>query len=66
VTSGPYKWFKHPNYVAVVIEGFALPMVGFAWRTAIIFTVLNTFVLRARLKSENAALATLPIVPIAP
>ena len=63
VTSGPYKWFKHPNYVAVVIEGFALPMVGFAWRTAIIFTVLNTFVLRARLKSENAALATLPIVP---
>ena len=66
VTSGPYKWFKHPNYVAVVIEGFALPMVGFAWRTAVIFTVLNTFVLRARLKSENAALATLPIVPIAP
>lgn len=61
VTSGPYKWFKHPNYVAVVIEGFALPMVGFAWRTAIIFTVLNTFVLRARLRSENAALATLPI-----
>ena len=66
VTSGPYKWFKHPNYVAVVIEGFALPMVGFAWRTAVIFTVLNTFVLRARLKSENAALATLPIVPIVP
>jgi len=66
VTDGPYKWFKHPNYVAVVIEGFALPMVGFAWRTAVIFTVLNTFVLRARLKSENAALATLPIVPIVP
>jgi len=66
MTNGPYKWFKHPNYVAVVIEGFALPMVGFAWRTAVIFTVLNTFVLRARLKSENAALATLPIVPIVP
>ena len=58
--SGPYKWFKHPNYVAVVIEGFALPMIGSAWRTAVIFTVLNAFVLTARLRSENAALATLP------
>lgn len=61
--AGPYKWFKHPNYVAVVIEGFALPMVGSAWRTAIIFTVLNAAVLTARIRSENAALATLPIAP---
>lgn len=60
IKKGPYKWFKHPNYVAVVIEGFALPMVGFAWRTALIFTVLNVFVLRTRIKTENAALATLP------
>ena len=60
IATGPYKWLKHPNYVAVVIEGFALPMVGFAWRTALIFSFLNFFVLRARLKSENAALATLP------
>ena len=60
ITSGPYKWLKHPNYVAVVVEGFALPMVGFAWRTALIFSFLNLFVLKARLKSENAALATLP------
>lgn len=63
ITSGPYKWFKHPNYVAVVIEGLALPLVGFAWRTALIFSVLNFFVLKARLKSENAALATLPRTP---
>jgi methyltransferase len=60
VKGGPYRWVKHPNYLAVVIEGLALPMVGFAWRTALIFTVLNIFVLSARLKSENAALATLP------
>eukprot|EP01037_Dinobryon_pediforme_P005838 gene5838-5905_t len=26
IATGPYKWLKHPNYVAVVIEGFALPM----------------------------------------
>jgi methyltransferase len=60
VTGGPYRWMNHPNYVAVVIEGFALPMVGFAWVTAIVFTVLNIPLLAARLRVENAALATLP------
>lgn len=62
-TSGPYKWLKHPNYVAVIIEGFALPLVGFAWMTALIFTIVNAAVLTVRLRSENAALATLPISP---
>lgn len=27
VRRGPYRWLRHPNYVAVVIEGFALPLV---------------------------------------
>ena len=60
IHTGPYKWFKHPNYVAVVIEGFALPLVGSAWITALTFSLLNIFVLTARLRSENAALAMLP------
>ena len=60
VTGGPYRWLSHPNYVAVVIEGFALPMVGFAWVTAIAFTVLNIPLLAVRIREENAALATLP------
>ncbi|MDO8307011.1 MAG: isoprenylcysteine carboxyl methyltransferase family protein [Actinomycetota bacterium] len=60
VTGGPYRWLNHPNYVAVVIEGFALPMVGFAWVTAIVFTLLNLPLLAVRIRAENAALATLP------
>jgi methyltransferase len=60
VTGGPYRWLRHPNYVAVVIEGFALPMVGFAWVTAVAFTVLNIPLLMVRMRVENAALATLP------
>lgn len=60
-TNGPYKWFKHPNYLAVIIEGFALPLVGGAWMTALIFTILNAVVLNVRIRSENVALATLPI-----
>lgn len=60
VTGGPYRWLSHPNYVAVVIEGIALPMVGFAWVTALVFTILNIPLLAVRLRVENRALATLP------
>ena len=63
VTSGPYRWFAHPNYIAVVIEGIALPMVGFAWVTALIFTLPNIPLLMTRLRVENQALATLPTEP---
>jgi methyltransferase len=60
VISGPYKYLNHPNYVAVVIEGFALPMVGFSWITATIFTTLNIPLMIVRIRAENQALATLP------
>ena len=59
VTSDPYRFFSHPNYVAVVVEGIALPLVHTAWITAVVFTVLNAVVLRTRLGVENAALAGL-------
>jgi len=57
VRRGPYLWWRHPNYVAVVAEGIALPMVHTAWVTATVFTVLNAAVLRTRIRVENAALA---------
>jgi len=57
VTGGPYRWLRHPNYLAVVVEGVALPLVHTAWLTAICFTVLNAVVLAIRLRCENAALA---------
>ncbi len=57
VHTGPYRWLRHPNYVAVVIEGFALPLVHTAWVTAIVFTVLNGFLLRTRIRCEDRALA---------
>ena len=49
----------HPNYVAVVVEGVALPLVHTAWVTALVFTVLNAVLLRVRITVENAALARL-------
>jgi methyltransferase len=57
VTRGPYRWLRHPNYAAVVVEGVALPLVCGAWRTALGFTAANAVVLAVRLRVENAALA---------
>jgi methyltransferase len=59
VDGGPYRFFSHPNYVAVVAEGIALPLVHTAWITALVFTVLNAALLAVRIATENAALATL-------
>lgn len=57
VRSGPYRWLDHPNYVAVVVEGLALPLAGGAWRTAAGFGVLNAALLRVRVRAEEQALA---------
>lgn len=59
VTGGPYRFISHPNYVAVVAEGIALPLVHGAWLTATVFTVLNAALLSTRISTENAALARL-------
>jgi methyltransferase len=60
VNRGPYRLFPHPNYVAVVVEGAALPLVHAAWLTAAVFTVANAALLTVRIRVEDAALATLP------
>jgi methyltransferase len=59
VTAGPYRWLAHPNYVAVVAEGIALPLVHSAWITATVFTVLNAWLLTVRIRTENDALRQL-------
>ncbi|MEU8272164.1 isoprenylcysteine carboxyl methyltransferase family protein [Sphaerisporangium sp. NPDC049002] len=61
VARGPYRlaWARHPNYVAVAMEGAALPLVHGAWVTAVVFTVLNAALMVVRVRCENAALATL-------
>jgi len=56
VHAGPYRFFRHPNYVAVVVEIFALPLIHGAWRTSLIFSVANLLLLRVRIRVEEAAL----------
>lgn len=59
IDGGPYRWFSHPNYVAVAVEGLALPLVHTAWVTALAFTTLNAALLSTRVRVENSALARL-------
>jgi methyltransferase len=59
VIAGPYRWLRHPNYIVVVIEIAAIPLVHCAWTTALVFSIANLVLLRERIRVEEAALATL-------
>ena len=57
ITRGPFRRLRHPNYLAVVVEFAALPLVHTAWITAALFSLANAAVLRRRIRSEEAALS---------
>lgn len=59
VLAGPFKYFKHPNYMLVVAEIFVAPMVLGLWQMAIVFSVLNAAMLFVRIREEEKALAHL-------
>ncbi|AHY46233.1 hypothetical protein RradSPS_0950 [Rubrobacter radiotolerans] len=56
VQRGPYRYLRHPNYVAVVTELAALPLVFGAFWTALIFSILNAALLYVRIRREEDAL----------
>jgi methyltransferase len=59
VNRGPYRYIRHPNYVAVAVEGIALPLIHTAWITAVGFTVVNAWLLlRIRIPAEERALSS--------
>ncbi len=60
VTSGPYAWIRHPNYVAVILEIVALPLFHGAWLSLVGLTALNALVLFFRIRTEEAVLLQVP------
>lgn len=56
VTTGIYRYLRHPNYLGVALEVAALPLVHGAWRTALVYTLLNGALLVVRIKAEERAL----------
>jgi len=57
VQSGPYRFLSHPNYVVVAGEIAVLPLALGLPVIAVIFTVLNGFILTIRIRAENSALS---------
>jgi methyltransferase len=60
VTSGPYRWIRHPNYVAVFVELLSLPLIYTAWITALAGAVCDILILQKRLAVEDAVLLANP------
>ncbi|HWP92812.1 MAG TPA: isoprenylcysteine carboxylmethyltransferase family protein [Thermodesulfobacteriota bacterium] len=56
VSSGPYKYLRHPNYIAVIIEIATIPLIFSCYITAVVFSVINLLLLRRRIRIEEEAL----------
>jgi methyltransferase len=56
VASGPFRFLRHPNYLAVALEVAALPLVHTAYLTAVGFSLANGALLAVRIRTETAAL----------
>lgn len=56
VRRGVYRWMRHPNYLAVVIELAAGPLLFGAWRTTLVISALDALGLAIRIRAENRAL----------
>ena len=56
VQRGPYRWLRHPNYLAVILEVAAMPLIHTAWWTALVASIVNARVLKTRIRAEEKAL----------
>ncbi len=55
-TGGPFRFLRHPNYLAVVLEAVAVPLIHGAWLSAIVFSAANAALLAVRIPAEERAL----------
>lgn len=56
VRKGPYMYMKHPNYIAVTVEIAVIPLIFSCYITCVLFSILNLFALRRRIRIEESAL----------
>lgn len=56
VTGGPYRFLRHPNYLAVVLEVACLPLAWGLWRLALLVSAVNALILVVRIRDEERAL----------
>jgi len=56
VHKGPYRYLKHPNYLAIIIEIAIISLLFSCYYTAVVFSILNLIVLKRRIRIEEEAL----------
>lgn len=56
VRRGPYRFMRHPNYLAVIIEVACVPLIHGCWLTAAVFSAGNAALLSVRIRAEEAAM----------
>jgi len=56
VRSGPYRFLRHPNYLAIVLEFLLIPFLMRAPGTLVLFTLANFIALRQRIRIEEEAI----------
>ena len=56
VRAGPYRFVRHPNYIAVATEMLCVPLAHGAWICALAFSALNAAILKVRIRAEERAL----------
>ncbi len=60
VAGGPYRWIRHPNYLAVLLEFLAVPAAGGAWISLVVLNALHLPLLARRIRQEEALLGRVP------
>ncbi|MCE2504700.1 MAG: hypothetical protein J4G05_11695 [Chlorobi bacterium] len=55
IVTGPFKYIRHPNYLAIVVEILVLPLVFSCYVTAITFSLVNAVLLWIRIRTEERA-----------
>lgn len=56
ISRGPYRFMRHPNYLAVIVEVACVPLIRGCWLTAVVFSIGNAALLRVRIRAEEAAM----------
>jgi methyltransferase len=56
IRRGPYRWLRHPNYLAVALELLSGALLFGAWRTGFAATVIHVALVRLRVPVEERAL----------
>ncbi|MGK5093696.1 isoprenylcysteine carboxylmethyltransferase family protein [Deltaproteobacteria bacterium TL4] len=56
IHAGIYRYIRHPNYLGVILEIAAVPLLHSAYWTAICFSIANAFLLKKRILAEELAL----------